>query len=208
VNTGAETPVFGGEGTRVPARRPLRTLASSHRRAVAPRESAGAPLPVRAATAADVPAIHGLITAHAAQGRLLPRDCNELLIHAHRFVVVSDDDGVVGCADLAPLSRTVAEVRSLVVREDARARGAGRRLVEELISRAASADFDTLCAFTHAAGFFVHIGFSIVPHTWLPEKIETDCRTCAQFRRCGQYAVMLPLSRSRHSSVPLASLHG
>jgi hypothetical protein len=27
----------------------------------------------------------------------------------------------------------------------------------------------------------------------VPEKIERDCRSCAQFRRCGQYAVTLPL---------------
>jgi hypothetical protein len=57
-----------------------------------------------------------------------------------------------------------------------------------------------------------------VPHEWLPEKISTDCSTCALFRRCGQYAVMYPLTRARQSSafakapadkyVPLASLHG
>jgi hypothetical protein len=28
---------------------------------------------------------------------------------------------------------------------------------------------------------------------WVPEKIERDCRSCAQFRKCGQYAVTLPL---------------
>jgi hypothetical protein len=50
-----------------------------------------------------------------------------------------------------------------------------------------------------------------VPHTWVPEKIETDCRRCPQFRRCGQYAVTLSLSQPSHSAgscVPLASLHG
>ena len=37
------------------------------------------------------------------------------------------------------------------------------------------------------------MGFTIVPHMWVPEKIERDCRSCAQFRKCGQYAVTLPL---------------
>ena len=64
-----------------------------------------------------------------------------------------------------------------------------------------------LLAFTHAAGYFVHMGFSIVPHTWLPEKIEADCRSCALFRNCGQYAVMLPLVRVRQTCVPLTALH-
>jgi len=164
-------------------------------------------LAIRPATSADADAIHALITRHLDEGRLLPRERGEILVHAHRFVVATDDARVVACADLAPLSRTVAEVRSLVVSAEARALGVGRGLIDELVRRATAAGFDTLCAFTHTPAYFVRLGFSIVPHVWLPEKIETDCRTCRHFRRCGQYAVMLTLSRSRHACVPLASLH-
>jgi hypothetical protein len=28
---------------------------------------------------------------------------------------------------------------------------------------------------------------------WVPEKIGHDCTSCALFRHCGQYAVMIPL---------------
>jgi hypothetical protein len=52
------------------------------------------------------------------------------------------------------------------------------------------------------------MGFSIVPHPWIPEKIEADCHTCPLFRRCGQYAVTLSLEHGVESFVPLASLHG
>ena len=51
----------------------------------------------------------------------------------------------------------------------------------------------TLCAFTHQPSHFVRLGFTIVPHMWVPEKIAHDCVGCAQFRQCGQYAVTLPL---------------
>ena len=37
------------------------------------------------------------------------------------------------------------------------------------------------------------MGFTIVPHMWVPEKIAHDCTSCPLFRRCGQYAVTLPL---------------
>jgi amino-acid N-acetyltransferase len=180
-----------------------------------PRATRGS-LTLREATPDDARAIHGLIAQHLDEGRLLPRDLAEINIHTHRFVVASNDDGVVGCADLAPLSRTVAEVRSLVVSDRARSTGVGSRLIDALMARASRAGFDRLCAFTHAPAYFVQLGFSIVPHEWLPEKISADCGTCALFRRCGQYAVMLPLTRARHASakasadkyVPLASLHG
>ena len=166
------------------------------------------PYGVRQADSEDAQAIHELITRHREEGRLLPRHLGEIAVHTSRFIVAVDEGELVGCADLAPLSRTVAEVRSLVVSEEARSAGIGRRLIDAVIARAKAAGFERVCAFTHAPSFFVQIGFSIVPHDWLPEKIRTDCGTCAQFRTCGQYAVMLPLRRARLSCVPLASLHG
>ena len=191
---------------------PLRVLRSRRHAAVPVRAririAATRQPVVRAASLADVDAIHELIERNIADGRLLPRRREEIATHISRFVVAVAGRRVVACADLAPLSGTVAEVRSLVVSGGARSRGIGRRLVNELASRAATSGFDTLCAFTHVAGYFVHMGFSIVPHTWLPAKIETDCRSCALFRTCGQYAVMMPLARSRHACVPLTSLHG
>jgi hypothetical protein len=41
----------------------------------------------------------------------------------------------------------------------------------------------------------VRLGFSIVPHIWVPEKIAHDCTACPLFRRCGQYAVTLALRK-------------
>jgi N-acetylglutamate synthase-like GNAT family acetyltransferase len=166
------------------------------------------PITLRTATCEDADAIHDLIDEHLAEGHLLPREYEEIRVHAHRFVVAVQDDDVLACAELAPLSRSVAEVRSFVVSREARSRGVGRRIVDELVRRATTAGFEKLCAFTHSPGYFVHLGYSIVPHAWLPEKIVTDCHACSQFRHCGQYAVVRSLERSHHSCVPLAALHG
>ncbi len=163
---------------------------------------------VRAATAADAEAIHALIEANLGDSRLLPRQRDEIAVHAERFVVAVAGRRVVGCADLAPLSRHVGEVRSLVVHADVRATGIGRRLIAALQQRATVMGFTALCAFTHAPRFFLGRGFSIVPHAWVPEKINTDCRSCGQFRHCGQFAVLLPLAAAPSAFVPLVSLHG
>jgi N-acetylglutamate synthase-like GNAT family acetyltransferase len=157
---------------------------------------------VRTASDDDVDAIHRLVSNHVTEGRLLPRSREEIAARIGRFIVAVDNGHVVGCADLAPLSRRVAEVRSLVVAGGARSCGIGRRLVREVEKRALVSGFESLTAFTHTPGYFVQLGFSIVPHTWVPEKIEADCRTCAQFRQCGQYAVMLPLIRMQTTRVP------
>jgi amino-acid N-acetyltransferase len=171
---------------------------------------------IRPATVADAPALHALIAAHLEEGRLLPRALDELAVHAPRFVVAveSSSSGVrlrgdasagqeriVGCAELAPLSQAVAEVRSLVVGLDARRHGLGVRMVEDLAARARREGYARLCAFAHDPAFFVRRGFSIVPHTWLPEKIAHDCFSCPLFRNCGQYAIVLELDRMSATSL-------
>jgi len=149
---------------------------------------------LRTATAGESDAIHALIVEHLAEGHLLPRERGEIAVHAHRFVVAMQGDRVVACAELAPLSRAVAEVRSLVVSRDARSGGLGRKILNDLLLRAALGGYEKLCAFTHTPAYFVRMGFSIVPHTWVPEKIWTDCSKCPQFRNCGQYALVSTLS--------------
>ena len=159
---------------------------------------------IRPAIVADAPALHALIAAHLEEGRLLPRALDELAVHAPRFVVAvessSSGERVVGCAELAPLSQAVAEVRSLVVSRDARRHGLGVRMVEDLAARARREGYGRLCAFAHDPAFFVRRGFSIVPHTWVPEKIAHDCFSCPLFRNCGQYAIVLELDRMSATS--------
>lgn len=150
-------------------------------------------LRIRSAGAADAEALYALISAHTAEGHLLPRTLDELGRHASRFLIAESGGELMGCAELAPLSARVAEVRSLVVTRDVRGAGLASRLVRELQSAARKQGFETLCAFTHDARFFVRQNFSIVPHTWLPEKIATDCLGCPLFRKCEQHAMMLSL---------------
>lgn len=158
---------------------------------------------LRTATPGDVDAIHGLIDAHQDEGHLLPRARAEIETRVGRFVVAVGGDGrLVGCAELAPLSSAVAEVRSLVVHADARHDGVGRRLVDELVRRAGVQGFDRLCAFTHGPGYFMRLGFSLVPHHWVREKIVADCQGCALFRRCGQHAVLLSLGETDRGRGP------
>lgn len=147
----------------------------------------------RQGSADDAAAVHHLIAANLEVGHLLPRTIDDVVEHASRFVVAEIDGRVIACAELAPLSATVAEVRSLVVDEQLRGRQIGPRLVAELATSAVTRGFATLCAFTHQPGHFVRLGFTIVPHMWVPEKIAHDCTACPLFRKCGQYAVTLAL---------------
>jgi amino-acid N-acetyltransferase len=160
-------------------------------------------LVLRPATPADADALHSLISAHLDEGHLLPRELTDLRRHAARFVVCDVAGEIKACAELAPLSPSVAEVRSLVVARDFRRVGLAARLVSDLQTRARAAEYETLTAFTHDPRFFIKQNFSIVPHVWVPEKIEHTCRSCPLFRRCTQYAMLLPLDAvSRYGAAP------
>jgi amino-acid N-acetyltransferase len=162
---------------------------------------------LKTADASQAAKLHALITAQQEEGHLLPRTLDELSLHADRFVIAVKGRGVVGCGELAPLSPHVAEVRSLAIDPRARHQGAGASIVEELRQRAKRAGYEKLCAFTHTPGYFIRMGFSIVPHMWVMEKIVTDCLKCPRFRQCGQYAMMMSLDDTyvdgRPAAIPL-----
>ena len=169
------------------------------------------PIVLRNAERTDAPKLHALIAACREEGRLLPRALEELSLHAERFVVARRGRRIIGCAELAPLSRSVAEIRSLAVDPSARGAGAGSLIVAQLREQARHAGFDRLCAFTHQPGYFIQQGFSIVPHLWVTEKVATVCVRCPLFRRCGQYAMVVSLEEARERPVaaePLALLAG
>jgi amino-acid N-acetyltransferase len=165
-----------------------------------------APL-VRTAVGSDARRIYELIQRNQQAGHLLPRELSELTSHIDRFVVGVDGRGaIIACGELAPLSSSLAEIRSLVVSETRRGEGLGRRIVDQLRDRAQGAGYSDLCVFAHQPAYFAHMGFSIVPHTWLPEKIMADCRSCPLFRKCEQFAMVMDLDATPRVQ-PNAQLH-
>ena len=148
---------------------------------------------IRPAEPNEAGALFRLISDNLEAGHLLPRPLGEVVLHVPRFLVASDDTGVVGCAELARLGPQLAEVRSLVVAGHRRGQGLGTRLLKQMLQMARHNGYPKLCAFAYNPRPFVRLGFSIVPHPWLPQKISTDCHRCVWFRRCTQYAVVLDL---------------
>lgn len=162
-------------------------------RSAGPNRRRHAPL-LRTAVRGDARRIHDLIQRNQQAGHLLPRELSELTSRIDRFVVGIDGRGaIIACGELAPLSSSLAEIRSLVVSETRRGEGLGRGIVDELRARAEGAGYSDLCVFAHDPAYFAHMGFSIVPHTWLPEKIRADCRRCPLFRKCEQFAMVMDL---------------
>ena len=84
------------------------------------------------------------------------------------FMLVTDDDGPVGCGGIRMLEPDRAEVKHLYLRERARGRGWGRELLAELEARAVGLGarvivLDTNATLEAAQGLYRSAGYYDVP---------------------------------------------
>jgi len=152
-------------------------------------------LEVRKARMADIPDLLDLINGYAARGIMLPRTEFEMSEAIRDFSVARTAAGLVGCGALHFYSPAVAEIRSLAVCEQVKAKGVGRCLVETLVNEAEEFSLAAVFAFTYVPEFFGKLGFSEVERGMLPLKVWKDCVRCPKFQSCDEVSVMRVLRR-------------
>ncbi len=148
---------------------------------------------IRKAKIADVKEIQKLIEQAAKRGEMLPRSLSELYDNLRDFYVYQNEDqsGIIGTCAMHICWEDLAEIRSLVVREDFQRRGIGTKLVEACLSEAITLGLYRIFALTYKPNFFLKFGFKIVDKTLLPHKIWADCIKCVKFPECDEIAVLL-----------------
>jgi amino-acid N-acetyltransferase len=145
---------------------------------------------IRKAGLKDVKEIQRLIKLYSARGDILPRSLSELYDDLRDFFVSIRNRKVVGICALHICWDDLAEIRSLVVLEEARNRGVGAKLVEACLRETEELGVKRVFALTYRPEFFEKLGFKIVDKTVLPHKIWTDCLKCVKFPDCDEIAVV------------------
>src|SRR5215472_9917956 len=115
----------------------------------------------REALLPDAQQIHDLISSYSGDGTLLPRTLAEICENVRDFVVLEDDDRIIGCGALHLYGTHLAEIRSITVAAWAQGRGGGGRLVKALLAEARRHQVDCICLFTRKPNFFAGQGFSV-----------------------------------------------
>jgi amino-acid N-acetyltransferase len=141
----------------------------------------------------DVPAIKKLIDDAAAKGAVLPRTVVELSESIRDLQIYDDEKGLGGCCALHIDMENLAEIRSIVVREDLRGQGVGKHLLEACIAEARALGVKRVYALTRIEAFFARHGFSEIDKHDLPSKVFRDCVRCPKFPDCDETAVILDL---------------
>lgn len=118
------------------------------------------PVTVRAAATADIRGIQTLLEPLVEQRILLGKDLAVLYGSVQEFVVAERGGELIGCGALHVMWEDIAEVRTLIVRNDWLQRGIGRQIVEELEARARVLGIRRLFCLTFEVDFFARRGFA------------------------------------------------
>lgn len=148
---------------------------------------------IRKAKITDVREIQRLIELAAKRGEMLPRSLSELYDNLRDYYVYQEEDQgpIIGTCAMHICWEDLAEIRSLVVREEYNRRGFGTRLIEACLSEAISLGIYRIFALTYKPDFFHKFGFKVVDKAALPHKIWADCVKCVKFPECDEVAVLL-----------------
>lgn len=145
---------------------------------------------VRKAKLQDAERIFRLVNSLSNDGTLLRRSYAEICENVRDFTVAETDAGeFLGCGALHLYGPHLAEVRSIVVRPEAKGQGAGGRLLRALLVEAEENGVSCVCLFTRLPDFFGHFAFRVVDRTALPDKIYKDCQMCPRLYACDEVAM-------------------
>ena len=153
---------------------------------------------VRPATTGDVKQIQAIRQSIEGSRVLLGRELVDLYEHVPEFLVaVDENDFVVGAGALHVMWEDLAEVRSLVVAENMRGHGVGRRILDELLARAAGLGVKRVFCLTFETAFFEKYGFEAI------SDVPVDAETYAELVRSHDDGVaeFLDLARVKQNTL-------
>jgi amino-acid N-acetyltransferase len=148
---------------------------------------------IRLARVMDVKEIHKLVEYHANNKEMLHRSLSAIYENIQEFVVIENEDKIVGCGALHVSWENLAEIKALAVSDQYKEHGFGRKIVEMLQDNAKNLGVNRVFALSFKPKFFMKLGYEIIPKETLPHKIWSECINCHLFSECGEVPLLITL---------------
>src|SRR6202789_2899906 len=152
---------------------------------------------IRKARVQDARNIFHPVNSLSGDGTLLRRSYAELCENIRDFTIAEklSEDGqadpeFLGCGALHLYGPHLAEVRSIVMKPEAKGLGAGGLILKALVDEAEQHAVLSVCLFTRIPDFFEHFGFRVAERDAMPDKIYKDCQTCPRLYACDEVAMV------------------
>lgn len=148
----------------------------------------------RKATLLDIPNMQKLVKKEVEQGIILPRSDDEIATNIRSYTLAILEDEIVGFCALHIHTPYLAEIRSLIVKEELRGAKIGENMVTESLKEAYVLGLEKILSLTYKKSFFERLGFIEIPKESIPEhKIWADCIKCKHFPVCNEVSLIKTL---------------
>jgi len=142
----------------------------------------------------DIKQMRNLIQPEVESGIILDRSEDEIATNIRSYVLAYKDEMLVGFTALHIHTSSLAEIRSLIVKDGYRGNKIGESLVLFAIEEAKALNIQRVLSLTYKQTFFERLGFVEIPKESLPEhKIWADCIKCKHFPVCNEVSLIKTL---------------
>ena len=146
------------------------------------------------AALSDIAKMQELVLPEVNSGVILVRSDDEIATNIRSYILAKDNNEIIAFCALHIHEASLAEVRSLIVKDTYQGKGIGRLLVEKAMCEAESLGLQKVLSLTYKQSFFEKLGFIEIPKESLPEhKIWADCIKCKHFPVCNEVSLIKTL---------------
>jgi amino-acid N-acetyltransferase len=135
-----------------------------------------------------------LVQPEVNEGTILIRSDDEISTNIRSYTLAFDEDELIGFAALHIHTKTLAEIRSLIVKSGYRGKKVGSTLVNLCSDEGKDLGLKEILALTYMQRFFEVLDFVEIPKESIPEhKIWADCIKCKHFPICNEVSLIKTL---------------
>ena len=139
----------------------------------------------------DIISMQELVKPEVESGIILVRSDDEISTNIRSYILAKQDSVLIGFCALHIHAPSLAEIRSLIVKEDQRGKNIGNSLVKKALDEATTLGLQKVLSLTYKQSFFEKLGFIEIPKESLPEhKIWADCIKCKHFPVCNEVSLI------------------
>lgn len=148
------------------------------------------------ATLQDIPQMQEMVKSEVKDGIILERNEDEVATNIRSYVLAKEGDFLVGYAALHIHSSRLAEIRSLIVKDEHRGKNIGKEIILFALEEAKVLNVgEEVLVLTYLPEFFKKLDFVEIAKESIPEhKIWTDCIKCIHFPICNEISLVYKLA--------------
>lgn len=140
----------------------------------------------------DIEKMQKLVEKEVENGNILHRSSNEMATTIRSYTTVKVGEEIIAFVALHIHTVELAEIRSLIVKEEYRNHGIAKKMIGKVIEEAKELKLKQLLVLTYKKALFESLDFVEIPKETIPEtKIWADCIKCKHFPMCNEVSLVL-----------------